>query len=130
MIKPPRWVQPRKDWKEHGFADCMAYYKGCWWVRYTCGCGRKGLEILLHKGEELNRQNMACADCWRLHRKQERTERKRLYIRKRRGSDEPRELRSCAHCGNNFIPKRTTAEFCSTRCRVAAHRQKRSASNG
>jgi hypothetical protein len=30
----------------------------------------------------------------------------------------------CAHCGEGFFPKRTTARYCSTRCRVAAHRSK------
>jgi len=29
---------------------------------------------------------------------------------------------SCKHCGASFIPQRSTAQFCSTRCRVAAHR--------
>jgi hypothetical protein len=29
---------------------------------------------------------------------------------------------ACAHCGETFVPKRTTARYCSTRCRVAAHR--------
>ena len=28
----------------------------------------------------------------------------------------------CAHCGNRFVPKRSTATFCSTKCRVANHR--------
>jgi hypothetical protein len=30
----------------------------------------------------------------------------------------------CAHCGEPFKPERTTARYCSTRCRVAAHRAK------
>lgn len=30
----------------------------------------------------------------------------------------------CSHCGESFTPKRSTAAFCSTRCRVAAHRAK------
>jgi hypothetical protein len=29
---------------------------------------------------------------------------------------------ACIHCGSEFTPKRSTAQFCSTRCRVAAHR--------
>jgi hypothetical protein len=33
---------------------------------------------------------------------------------------------TCAHCGANFEAKRTTARYCSTRCRVAAHRAKQS----
>ena len=30
----------------------------------------------------------------------------------------------CAHCGKSFKPQRSTATFCSTKCRVAAHRTK------
>lgn len=30
----------------------------------------------------------------------------------------------CATCGNNFVAKRSTAKFCSTPCRVRAHRTK------
>jgi hypothetical protein len=32
--------------------------------------------------------------------------------------------RPCAQCGATFTPKRSSAQFCSTRCRVAAHRGK------
>ncbi|MBC1261542.1 hypothetical protein FQK07_09720 [Synechococcus sp. BSF8S] len=31
---------------------------------------------------------------------------------------------TCEHCGTSFTPKRSTAQFCSTRCRVAASRAK------
>jgi hypothetical protein len=30
----------------------------------------------------------------------------------------------CSHCGNKFLPARSTAKFCSARCRVAANRAK------
>ena len=30
----------------------------------------------------------------------------------------------CAHCGERFAPKRSTATFCTAKCRVAAHRAK------
>lgn len=41
--------------------------------------------------------------------------------RMRRG---PRQdlTRACEHCGEMFTPTRSDARFCSTRCRVAAHR--------
>lgn len=29
---------------------------------------------------------------------------------------------ACAHCGESFLPQRSTATFCSTKCRVAANR--------
>ena len=32
---------------------------------------------------------------------------------------------SCAHCGKRIKPKRSTARYCSTRCRVAANRAKK-----
>jgi hypothetical protein len=31
-------------------------------------------------------------------------------------------LTTCEHCGASFTPQRSTARFCSTRCRTAAHR--------
>jgi len=40
--------------------------------------------------------------------------------RRQRGTD--LSARACQHCGATFTPKRSTARFCSTRCRVAAHR--------
>ena len=42
--------------------------------------------------------------------------------RKRAASPSQHPLQSCAHCGTSFEPKRSTARYCSTRCRVAAHR--------
>jgi hypothetical protein len=30
----------------------------------------------------------------------------------------------CEHCGNEFLPARRDARFCSGRCRVAAHRRR------
>ena len=40
--------------------------------------------------------------------------------RRQRGTD--LSVKPCSHCGATFTPKRSTARFCSTRCRVAAHR--------
>ena len=31
-------------------------------------------------------------------------------------------VKACEVCGNDFEPKRSTARFCSSKCRVAAHR--------
>lgn len=33
--------------------------------------------------------------------------------------------RTCRHCGEPFTPARTTAQFCSARCRVAHHRREK-----
>jgi hypothetical protein len=38
---------------------------------------------------------------------------------------EPDRTRSCDHCGETFAPTRSDAKFCSGRCRVAAHREKK-----
>lgn len=35
---------------------------------------------------------------------------------------EARSNRLCAHCAEPFTPARATGRFCSTRCRIAAHR--------
>jgi hypothetical protein len=35
--------------------------------------------------------------------------------------------RACEHCGAEFEPQRTTARFCSTKCRVYAARAKAAA---
>jgi hypothetical protein len=32
---------------------------------------------------------------------------------------------ACARCGRPFRPERTTGRYCSTRCRVAAHRARK-----
>ena len=39
----------------------------------------------------------------------------------------PPHPRPCGHCAQEFRPKRFDALYCSTRCRVAAHRAKRRA---
>jgi len=45
------------------------------------------------------------------------------WMRKHRAENQQHQhLASCAHCGAEFTPKRSTARFCSTACRVAAHR--------
>lgn len=36
----------------------------------------------------------------------------------------PDGARDCANCGEPFYPVRSTAQFCTPRCRVAAHRAK------
>jgi hypothetical protein len=43
--------------------------------------------------------------------------------RQRRADErEPKRPIKCAECGERFTPIRSTARFCSTRCRMAAHR--------
>ncbi|CRY92880.1 hypothetical protein SynWH8103_02166 [Synechococcus sp. WH 8103] len=49
--------------------------------------------------------------------------RSRRY-RYRHGIVQLRSFQSCPVCGKEFRPKRSTARFCSTTCRVKAHRTK------
>jgi len=42
--------------------------------------------------------------------------------RRRQGRALKRETVKCGQCNTSFEPKRITARFCSSRCRVAAHR--------
>ena len=49
--------------------------------------------------------------------------RKSEWMRNKRARQgQERQPIACHQCGATFIPKRSTAHFCSTRCRVAAHR--------
>ena len=60
---------------------------------------------------------------WTEERQNNRRNRNAEWMRKQRAqSKQDRPTASCAHCGTEFAPKRSTAQFCSTRCRVAAHR--------
>jgi hypothetical protein len=43
---------------------------------------------------------------------------------RKEASAKARENRECAHCREIFSPKSGAARYCSTRCRVAAHRAK------
>jgi hypothetical protein len=100
------------------------------YVGYTCAtCGKKQMAIVWRGPGPTH-----CPTCARREQKRLRTERQRLrrernrlYMRQVRGSDEPHEPRPCAYCGQPFTPERSTGQHCSTKCRVAAHRQKRAA---
>jgi ribosomal protein L24E len=47
---------------------------------------------------------------------------KQRNARRRAERAEARGTLACERCGASFIPVRTSARFCSTKCRVAAHR--------
>ena len=57
-------------------------------------------------------------DCRNQHRRQQNTATVQRLRQRRRDSI----WQDCAHCSAEFTPKRSTARFCSTACRVAAHR--------
>jgi hypothetical protein len=104
MLKPPLWVEPPEDWREH---------RGRFVGHFTCGCGREGCLFVAEKAESLD--FLFCRRC-------RRKEHNRLAMRQRRGSAEPYKPRPCAHCGERFTPERSTGRYCGARCRVAAHR--------
>ena len=64
-----------------------------------------------------------CNYCERDRRRQQSAMRSRRY-RYRHGIVQLRSFQSCPVCGKEFLPKRSTARFCSTTCRVKAHRTK------
>ena len=65
------------------------------------------------------RKRARCNICQAEHLRQLKVESDRRYRAKRAT---PKPEQPCAHCGEMFTPKRSTARFCSTKCRVAAHR--------
>ena len=62
---------------------------------------------------EVPRQIMLCVRCY------DKRDAERRRAKRRRP---PPNQRACAQCGETFSPARSDARFCSTRCRVAAHR--------
>ena len=56
----------------------------------------------------------------------ERNDYRRDWMRRHRAERRTRpSVRKCPQCGKEFQPKRSDARFCSTTCRVKAHRQSR-----
>jgi hypothetical protein len=64
------------------------------------------------------RTGFCSGDCRQQHRRQQNTATVQRLRQRRRDSI----WQDCAHCSAEFTPKRSTARFCSTACRVAAHR--------
>ena len=64
-----------------------------------------------------------CRYCRRDHERKQSADRSRRY-RQRHGLVKHLPIQQCAQCGWLFEPKRSTARFCSSTCRVKAHRIK------
>ena len=64
-----------------------------------------------------------CNYCERHSKRRQAADRSRRY-RQRHGLVKHLPIQQCAQCGWLFEPKRSTARFCSTTCRVKAHRIK------
>ena len=75
-------------------------------------------------GREMVGGTDECRHCKRDRVRRQNAARSRQY-RYRAGLVKRRFLETCPVCGKEFRPKRSTARFCSTTCRVKAHRQVR-----
>jgi endogenous inhibitor of DNA gyrase (YacG/DUF329 family) len=82
------------------------------YIKSNCStCGR----AMVGSGE--------CNYCERDRGRRSSASRSRLY-RRRHGIVQDQFSETCPVCGKVFLPKRSTARFCSTTCRVKAHRTK------
>jgi hypothetical protein len=105
------------------------------YYRHRCpGCGRDGL---------LSSRARRCADCLRrrqaeANRVDQRRRRREKTLERRQAAGLVRRSGegwvpcdiACACCGRPFRPERTTGRYCSTRCRVAACRERKKAAGG
>lgn len=64
-----------------------------------------------------------CQQCLKARKRDENRVSARRY-RERNGLVKHPLLQKCGLCGESFFPQRSTATFCSGKCRVAAHRAK------
>ena len=67
-----------------------------------------------------------CKNC-RLDHERAMTRNAAKRRRRAKGEVTTPSVKACVVCGTDFEPKRSTAKFCSTKCRVSAHRSKSSA---
>jgi hypothetical protein len=92
--------------------------------RFCKRCGRKFAAVAsppfdpLGLGPSVIRLSV-CRDCTRERVRKNSVLTSRAYRARNRKKSEPT---ACAHCGEQFTPKRSDARYCSARCRVAAHR--------
>lgn len=119
-----RWIThiTETSW---GWTDRSNYEARC----SVCpGCGRNFISgtrfttAIGKPGQYQWNQQSRCKDCLPEHLRLLKNARQKRY------RDSHRLERSvvCDHCGATFTPQRSTARFCSSTCRVAAHRTSRS----
>jgi hypothetical protein len=66
-------------------------------------------------------QQSRCSDCLPEYLRKQKNTRQKRY----RGRHRVERQATCEHCSATFAPQRSTARFCSTACRAAAHRQQK-----
>jgi hypothetical protein len=109
---------PALSWVAYGVAMLSGPYQRDR-VAMQGSCPACGTLIAANRGKP-------CAACKVERKRAKHREFSRSY-RRRHGLVQSFGIESCSHCGEVFSPKRSTARFCSARCRVAAHRADRSA---
>ena len=86
------------------------------WGMVPCSqCGQKHARQWKIGGE------MKCSDCVANNIRSASRKSSANYRQRNRKTKEPI---ACGHCGQQFTPKRSTALFCSAKCRVSANRAK------
>jgi hypothetical protein len=66
------------------------------------------------------RMRRRCSPCWSVQQRERSRQDSKAYRDRHRQEKTPQP---CAHCGEAFTPKRSTAKFCSAKCRVYASRK-------
>lgn len=117
QVLSKRWGCLEMGWTNYGWCLSGPYEQQRRVFQQSCpDCGR------LMAGPA-NR----CRHC-ELARRRERNRNASRNYRVRKGLVTTLPFANCSHCGQLFERKRSTAQFCSPKCRVAAHRAKASAS--
>ena len=75
----------------------------------------------LHARRVLISGTMKCTDCVAANERKASAKSSADYRTRNR---QPKQPVTCSHCGKSFMPQRSTATFCTAKCRVAAHRAK------
>jgi endogenous inhibitor of DNA gyrase (YacG/DUF329 family) len=132
-LESPRGQAHLKWSQEHGYSDPSGtvelpkpspYLGRC----YCRRCGRKFYRAEDSRPRWRLRPGRYCSDrCQRLAQAPARKARRAAFIKAR--SDDRARARAdlkCGHCGEPIEAQRSTMRFCSTRCRVAAHRGRKS----
>ena len=108
---------PFRAWEGNGFAGPPTIKPFDIWTRECPDCG--GPFILLRTAGEKTFGRGGVTRCQGCQQKAVQDQWKRYKRRQR--NHQPKQV-ACAHCGEEFTAKRSTATFCSTKCRVASHR--------
>lgn len=106
-----------RAWEGNGFKPATVKPFDVW--TQPCRCCGQDLLILSPKEGRPSERERTCTDC----KVEKQRARWAVQKRRQRAVTAPAAI-SCAHCGTTFTPKRSTAQFCGTACRVAAHRAK------